>query len=73
MVEYFLKASMERNRIINIIYLKGNEITERSIKVFEISNGNVKAFCFLRNQSRIFKMENILSAAFKQNDVKMAK
>ena len=64
MVEYFLKASQDRNIIINIIYSKGNEITQRNIRVFDIQDGNVKAFCYLRNQNRIFKIENILSADF---------
>jgi predicted DNA-binding transcriptional regulator YafY len=64
MVDYILKASLERGKIICIIYLKDNEITERKIKVFHIDNGNIKAYCFLRNQNRIFKIENILSATF---------
>jgi predicted DNA-binding transcriptional regulator YafY len=74
MVDYFLKASLERNIIINIIYLKDNEITERNVKVFSIENGNIKAFCFLRNQNRIFKIENILSAGYvRNNHMKLAK
>jgi len=73
MVEYFLKASLERNRIINIIYLKDTEITERNIKVYDISNGCVKAFCFLRNQNRVFKIDNILSASFAHNNYRLAK
>ncbi|QNU66950.1 hypothetical protein EHE19_019340 [Ruminiclostridium herbifermentans] len=65
MINYFLKASLERNRIIRIMYLKDNEITERNIRVLEISDSNIRAFCFLRNQIRVFKLENILSASFK--------
>ncbi len=74
MVEYFVKASLERNRIINIIYLKNNEITERNIKVLAIDRGNVKAFCLLRKQNRVFKLENILSAGFAaSNPVRLAR
>lgn len=74
MVDYFLKESLERNIIISIIYSKGNEITQRNIRVFDIQDGSVKAFCFLRNQTRIFKMENILSAGFVRNThLKIAK
>lgn len=62
MVEYFLKASLERNLIINIIYQNGSEITQRNIRVFDIRDDNIKAFCFLRNQNRVFKKENILAA-----------
>ena len=64
MVNHILKASYDRNLIITIIYQKGNEITRRNIKVVEITCDSIKAFCYLRNQVRIFKMENILSASF---------
>ncbi len=67
MINYFLKASLERNRIIRIMYLKDNEITERNIRVLDISDNNIRAHCFLRNQIRIFKLENILSASFKSS------
>jgi predicted DNA-binding transcriptional regulator YafY len=55
---------MERNWIITIIYLKGSEITKRDIKVLKITGDYVKAFCYLRNQTRIFRKDNILSASF---------
>lgn len=64
MVRYILKTSMNGNRVITIMYQKGNEITIRNIKVLEMTDDTVKAFCYLRNQLRIFKMENILSASF---------
>ncbi len=74
MVDYFLKASRDRNIIINIIYSKGNEITQRDIRVLDIKDGNIKAFCYLRDQLRIFKLENILSAGFIRNsNLKVAK
>ena len=65
MINYFLKASLERNRIIRIMYLKDNEVTERNIRVLDISDSSIRAFCFLRSQIRVFKLENILSATFK--------
>lgn len=64
MVEHILRASIERNCVITIIYQKGNIITKRNIKVLEIADSHVKAFCYMRKQRRIFKMENILSAAY---------
>jgi predicted DNA-binding transcriptional regulator YafY len=74
MVDYFLKASLERKIIISIIYSKGDKITQRNIQVFDIKDGNIKAFCFLRNQNRVFKIENILSADFIRNThLKIAK
>jgi predicted DNA-binding transcriptional regulator YafY len=74
MVDYFLRASRDRNIIINIIYSKGNEITQRNIRVIDIKDGNVKAFCYLRDQTRIFKIDSILSADFVRNPhLKIAK
>ncbi|MBZ4647374.1 MAG: hypothetical protein JG777_2863, partial [Clostridia bacterium] len=55
MVRYILKTSMNGNRVITIMYQKGNEITIRNIKVLEMTDDTVKAFCYLRNQLRIFK------------------
>lgn len=74
MVDYFLRASRDKNIIVNIIYLSGNEITQRDIRVLDIKDCNVKAFCYVRNQVRIFKIENILSADFVRNKhLKVAK
>lgn len=64
MIEHILKASLERNMIITIIYQKGGEITIRNIKVLDLDKEHVKAYCYLRKEKRIFKKENILSAAF---------
>jgi predicted DNA-binding transcriptional regulator YafY len=42
--------------------MKKDKITERNIKVKEISEDKVKAYCYLRREIRYFKIENILSA-----------
>ena len=67
MVNHILKMSQEQHRIITIIYQSGDNITQRNIQVTDIQEGNVRAFCYLRNQNRIFKIENILSADFVRN------
>jgi hypothetical protein len=64
MVEHVLKASLERGLIITIMYLKNNEITMRNIRVLEIKENRIMAYCYLRKENRVFKKENILSAAF---------
>ena len=64
MIVHILKASLERSLRIRIIYQKENNITERDIKVYEICQDEVKAYCYLRRQIRIFKKDKILSAAF---------
>lgn len=64
MIEHVLKASLERGRVITIIYNGESGISERNIKVLEIQDNKVKAFCYLRRQIRYFKIENILSAEY---------
>jgi len=68
MFEHILKASLERNLIITIVYLKGNEITMRNIRVLELKEDRIKAYCYLRKENRVFKKENILSAAFAKSN-----
>jgi hypothetical protein len=46
------------------MYAKGEEITIRNIKVHQIEGDSIKAFCYLRGERRVFKKENILTAAF---------
>ena len=64
MIDHILRASMERSRIVTIIYSGSSKISERNIKVLEIQDDCVKAYCYLRKQVRYFKKENILSAAY---------
>ncbi|KOA19674.1 hypothetical protein CLHOM_17630 [Clostridium homopropionicum DSM 5847] len=64
MYDRVLKASLEEQRIIIILYLKGNEITQRTIKVLKITDDDVQAYCFLRKQIRRFKKNNILAADY---------
>ncbi len=64
MVEHILKASLDRNMIIAIMYLKVSEVSMRNIRVLEIKEDRIMAYCYLRKETRVFKKENILSAAF---------
>lgn len=74
MIDYIIATSALRHCIITIIYLSRNQLTERNIKVIEYDDTTIKAFCYLRNQTRCFKKTNILSAAFyKPNGVKTDK
>jgi hypothetical protein len=72
-INHILKASFDRSITISIMYQKGNEITQRKIKVLAIEDNCIKAFCYLRNERRVFKIENILSAGFVNNFEKIAK
>lgn len=57
-------ASLERGYVISIIYQKGDAITKRNIQVLKMENGNIHAFCYLRNQRRVFKKSSILAASY---------
>lgn len=64
MIEHILKASLERDWIITIIYQGSSGISKRNIKVLEIQDKNIKAYCYLRKQIRYFNKDGILSAAY---------
>lgn len=64
MIEHILRASLERGRVITIIYLGSTGISERDIKVMELQDDRIKAYCYLRKQVRYFKLDSILSAAY---------
>lgn len=74
-----MKGILNRARLentpIEIIYMSQNGIlTQRFIKVIEINDQSIKAYCLLRGKKRTFKIENILSAAAskKKGEVKRA-
>lgn len=65
MNDYVLKSSLADHKIITIMYMKNEkEISQRNIKVIEIKDDMVKAYCYLKHQVRYFKKENILSAGY---------
>ena len=61
-MKVLLKKSLETGEVLEMIYLsERGELYQRRIKVLDISSGKIRAFCFLRNKQRIFKISNILS------------
>jgi predicted DNA-binding transcriptional regulator YafY len=57
-----LLKSLKTNQPVDMIYLAANnDITHRKIVVKELHGSYFKAFCFLRNDNRLFRFENILS------------
>ncbi|MFC3884057.1 hypothetical protein ACFOU2_11380 [Bacillus songklensis] len=58
-----LKRCIESTVPAEIIYLASNgQITQRTIIIQEIKDDTIKALCLLRNQQRVFRIENILAA-----------
>lgn len=66
MYENFLKTSLSEHKIVTIMYVKGNEITQRNIKVLKVNGNDIEAYCYLRNNIRHFRKDNILAAQYTQ-------
>ena len=67
------ERSINQKLPIEIIYLsEKGALTQRTIAVREIRGSYVKAYCFSKQQVRIFKMDNILSAGVKGKRVNYA-
>lgn len=62
MLERQLKYSFDRHKPIAIIYLKGMEISQRSIQVLKIEKNFIRAIDLEKKAIRTFKKDNILSA-----------
>ncbi|MGJ7922334.1 hypothetical protein [Neobacillus sp. LXY-4] len=62
-MERLLSRSMIEKMPLEIIYIANNQqFSNRKILVNSIDKTYVYAFCYLRDQIRRFKIENILSA-----------
>lgn len=62
MIDYVINYSFENHKAIDIIYMKGIEITKRRIKVVKVENDVIKAVDLKKGQIRSFKKDFILSA-----------
>ena len=57
-----LKRALETGEVVEMIYMsEKGELSQRRIRVLEVSSGSIRAFCLLRNKQRVFKAANILS------------
>ncbi|MFJ5771383.1 transcriptional regulator [Psychrobacillus sp. NPDC093180] len=53
---------MDRGQLADMIYLSNNgEMTKRRVKVLSVNDETFKAYCFLRNTKRTFKIDNVLA------------
>ncbi|WP_080875271.1 hypothetical protein [Oceanobacillus timonensis] len=58
----FLTSAMDRKEKIMIYYMDSdNNVTQRIIRVVDIDEERVLAYCYYRKQVRSFKLNNILS------------
>lgn len=57
-----LKRSMEEHFPLEMIYLSTRgQISQRKVWIKEIKENYVRAYCSLRGQTRIFRIDHILS------------
>ncbi|WIV11706.1 hypothetical protein [Proteiniborus sp. MB09-C3] len=75
MIDHVINYSLKNRKPIDIIYMKGMEITKRKIRVFNISGNLIKAVDIDKGVIRSFKRDSILSAmhtvSFNYNDAKI--
>jgi len=61
-MSHLLTKSLNEQIPVEMIYISSsNQITQRKIIVKEINGSKIRAYCYLRKQTRIFKSEQILS------------
>lgn len=62
MIDHIISYSFDNHKPIDIIYMKGMEITKRRIRVFKIEHKLIKAIDIDKGEIRSFKIDSILSA-----------
>jgi len=58
----FLRSIENKEKIIIFYMDSNNNVTERYIRVLNIKENYILAYCYYRKQVRTFKLDNILSA-----------
>jgi predicted DNA-binding transcriptional regulator YafY len=67
-----LERACAEKRPIEIIYInKGNSISQRTINVNALNDTYINAYCLIKKQPRIFKLDSILAASFITKKQKM--
>ncbi|MFA5524742.1 MAG: hypothetical protein WDA24_10335 [Tissierellales bacterium] len=64
MIDHIISYSFDNHKAIDIIYMKGMEITKRRIRVFKIEHKLIKAIDIDKGVIRSFKTDSILSAMY---------
>jgi len=57
-----LEKAMNRNQLVTIMYMsKTGEITKRRVKIMSITTNTFKAYCFVKQSQRTFKIDHVLA------------
>ncbi|WP_338449007.1 hypothetical protein R4Z09_22755 [Niallia oryzisoli] len=61
-MQLLINKSLTEQIPIEMIYLsEKNQFTQRKIVVKQLDGEYIRAYCFLRRQTRVFKRKNVLS------------
>jgi len=61
-MKMLLLRAVETGEKLEMIYMSATgDLTQRVIKVASVNDDSVLAYCYTRRQSRMFKMNNVLS------------
>lgn len=68
-----LLSAVESGTLVEMIYMSMDGlISQRIIRVIDMNNDRIKAFCHLRGQYRVFQLSNILSLSIVKKKFKGA-
>lgn len=72
MMKSLLERAVQSGQMLEMIYQsKGNEISQRRIKVLLVKKDSFQALCYKRGQLRIFLINNVLSVLPVRNSFNM--
>ena len=61
MISLLIRSAQTGERLEMIYLSEKQQLSQRVIKVLEVQNDTIKAYCFIKRTYRTFKMTNILS------------
>ncbi|MFC5587530.1 transcriptional regulator [Sporosarcina soli] len=57
-----LLKSMDCNTELDMVYLaKDGRVTKRRVKVIQVGEESIRAYCYLRKSKRTFTIDNVLA------------
>ncbi|GAB3055259.1 WYL domain-containing protein [Virgibacillus ainsalahensis] len=62
-MEDLLRRAVDKKQKLEMIYIASdNQISQRVIRVLQVTDESILAYCFTKKEVRTFKRNNILSA-----------
>ncbi|WP_053220401.1 WYL domain-containing protein [Virgibacillus senegalensis] len=61
-METTLQRAMENKKMVEMIYMaKNGRLSQRIVRILQIKEEQIVAYCYSRRQVRTFRLENILA------------